>query len=172
MANFIFQVVRLSETGTRTTFSWNQRQISPHSKRTLFWAKSIHMTKSASKLTAWHARTKTEYFYHKISLVISLSPHSQPFSPFCPFPSSPLPPSTLSHPRLLTNVPMIWAELGWYETLSSIHFTMHFSTGLPHIISSTTTIRLTRIYFQCRHQHLFLCGCGYCLSARVSSRVA
>ena len=55
MANFIFQVVKLSETGTKTTFSWNQRQISPHSKRTLFWAKSIHMTKSASKLTAWHA---------------------------------------------------------------------------------------------------------------------
>ena len=25
---------------------------------------------------------------------------------------------------------MIWAELGWYETLSSIHFTKHFSTGL------------------------------------------
>ena len=126
------------------------------------------MTKSASKLTAWHARTKTDYFYYKNSPVINLSPHSQPFSPFCPFPSSPLPPSTLSHPRLLTNVPMIWAELGWYETLSSIHFTMHFSTGLPHIISSTATIRLTRIYFQCRHQHLLLCGCGYCLSAGVS----
>ena len=73
MANFIFQVVRLSETGTRTTFSWNQRQISPHSKRTLFWAKSIHMTKSASKLTAWHVRTKTDYFYYKNSPVINLS---------------------------------------------------------------------------------------------------
>ena len=55
MANFIFQVVKLSATGTRTTLSWNQRQILPHSKRTLFWANSIHMTKSASKLTAWHA---------------------------------------------------------------------------------------------------------------------
>ena len=60
MANFIFQVVKLSATGTRTTLSWNQSQILPHSKRTLFWANSIHMTKSASNQTAKHAETKLD----------------------------------------------------------------------------------------------------------------
>ena len=122
MANFIFQVVKLSETGTKTTFSWNQRQISPHSKRTLFWAKSIHMTKSASKLTAWHARTKTDYFYYKNSPVINLSPHSQPFSPFCPFPSSPLPP----HQLLATqdySLSCPWFGLSWDGTRPWVPFT-------------------------------------------------
>ena len=28
------------------------------------------------------------------------------------------------------SVPIIWADMGWFETLIPIHLTTHFSTGL------------------------------------------